>query len=142
MGYNKKTLKEYVKKWSVFKHPFSTEQFKNYSRTSGINSPDFVPDNIFFWIIEPTLNKLKTHHAFTDKNIYERLFPAEYFPKGILHCINNTFYDPRFNPISSLTQDSLNKLLTGLPGNYCKAIPGYGGWQKYSVFQESERGIC
>lgn len=109
--YDKKMLKEYVKKWSVFKHPFSTEQFKNYSRSSGINSTDFVPDNIFFWFIEPTLNRLKTNFAYSDKNSYERFYPTEYFPKGILHCINNSFYDPNFNLIRSLTRNSLNMLL-------------------------------
>ncbi len=111
--YDREKLKEYVKKWSVFNHPFSTEQFKNYSRSSGINSPDFVPDNIFFMIIEPTLNKVKTNFAYSDKNLYERFYTGEYFPKGILHCINHSFYDPRFNLIGSLTQDSLNTLLSG-----------------------------
>jgi hypothetical protein len=109
--YDKKMLKEYIKKWSVFKHPFSTEQFKIYSLSSGINSANFIPDNIFFWFIEPTLNRLKTNFAYSDKNSYERFYPNECFPKGILRCINNSYYDHNFNLIRSLTRDSLNMLL-------------------------------
>ncbi len=118
-GYDKEMLKKYVKKWSVFNHPFSTEQFKMYSLSSGINSANFVPDNIFYFIIEPTLNRLKTNMAYSDKNSYERFYPTECFPKGILHCINNSFYDHNFDLIKSLTRDSLNTLLSGLPGNHC-----------------------
>ncbi len=111
-GHDKQMLKQFVKKWSVFKHPFSTETFKIYSLTSGISSADFVPDNLFYWIIEPTLNRLKTSFAYADKNLYEKFYTPEFFPKGILHCINHSFYDCNYKLIPSLDQDTLEGLLT------------------------------
>jgi hypothetical protein len=110
--HSKKMLKEFVRKWSTFKHPFSNEQYKIYSSISGIPSADFVPDNIFYWIIEPTLNRLKTNFAYSNKNFYEKLYTPEFFPRGILHCINNEFYDSDYHLIKSLNQDIIENLLT------------------------------
>ncbi len=111
-GYNKQMLKQYVKKWSVFRHPFSTDPFKIYSKTSGIESADYVPDNIFYWIVEPTLNRLYTNFGYADKNYYEKFYTPGLFPKGILHCINHGFYDGNYRLIPSLDQDTLQNLLS------------------------------
>jgi hypothetical protein len=110
-GYDRQMLKQFVKKWSVFKHPFSTEPFRVYSVTSGISSANFVPDNLFYWIIEPTLNRLKTNFAYADKNFYEKFYTPELFPRGILHGVNNNFFDCDYGLINTLDQDLLENLL-------------------------------
>ncbi len=112
-GYDNQLKKQYVKKWSVFNHPFSTEPFKVYSSSSGIASADYVPDNIFYWIIEPSINRLRTNFAYADKNFYEKFYTPGFFPKGILHCINNGFYDGNYQLIPSLDRITLENLLSG-----------------------------
>ncbi len=128
-------LNHFVKKWSVFNHPFSTEPFEIYSQTSGKPSTDYVPDNIFYWIIEPTLNRLKTNFAYSDKNFYEKFYTPEFFPRGIIHCINHGFYDPEYRLMRTLDQDMLDNLLTGFNRIILKPAQDTRGGKNIECFE-------
>jgi hypothetical protein len=137
-GHDRQMLMQFIKKWSVFKHPFSTEIFKIYSLTSGISSANFIPDNLFYWIIEPSLNRLRTSFAYADKNFYEKFYTPEFFPKGILHCINHSFYDSHYNLIKSLDQDLLKSLLADYRQIVIKPSTDSSGGRNIQFFTETD----
>ncbi len=134
-GHDKQMLKQFVRKWSVFNHPFSTGPFKIYSVISGKSSADYVPDNIFYWIIEPTLNRIKTNFAWSDKNFYEKFYTPELFPRGILRCVSNSFYDREYRLINPLDRDTLDTLLTEFSRVILKPAQDTSGGKNIECFE-------
>ncbi|NLP33675.1 MAG: hexapeptide transferase [Clostridiales bacterium] len=65
--------------------------------------PRYIPEDIYWRIIYPALNKPSFRHAYTDKCFYSRMFPFLKQPRTILKNSNHCFYDGSGNMIS-LTQ--------------------------------------
>jgi hypothetical protein len=97
--------RKYLKKWRRFQANINEIYLKNYSSISGIQSEDFVPENIYYSRIEPVLNKKAFTPAYADKNFYQRyLHEFEFlFPKTILRGINCEVYDAFYQPVNDLS---------------------------------------
>lgn len=63
-----------------------------YFSRNGNFSPKYVPTSIYKAKIIGRLNDLRMKDAYTDKNLYDRLFPQIKHPQTILKCINGYFY--------------------------------------------------
>lgn len=55
--------------------------------------PRYIPEDLYWRIIYPTLNKTSFRHAYTDKCFYKHLFPYLKQPRTILRNSNHCFYD-------------------------------------------------
>lgn len=80
---------------------------------SGINSYKYVPENIHYGIIEPTLNHKAYALTFNDKNFFERYLSSfkHHFPITVLRGINGVLHDEKFKYI---IQEEALSLLSGL----------------------------
>ncbi len=64
-----------------------------YSTFNNIKAPNYIPSDLYFTLIEPTLNKQELFRAHTDKNSYECYFKKEELPETIFKIINGEFFD-------------------------------------------------
>lgn len=56
-------------------------------------NPYYIPGDLYWQRIYPTLNKTRLRHAYTDKCFYGRLFPYLKQPRTILRNSNHCFFD-------------------------------------------------
>jgi hypothetical protein len=99
-GINKKVLLEHKKKWRKLSKKINDRWFKVYSKISGIESMDFVPENIYYNIIEPCLNNRVFTTAYADKNFHHLRFnEKQLFPETLLQNIDGVNYNSRYQPL-------------------------------------------
>ena len=87
--------KDYIKLWSALCRKPSILFIRCMCTISGIISSKYVPENIYYQKIEPTLNHRAYALTYNDKNFIERYFSEykEMFPRAVLRGINGVFYD-------------------------------------------------
>lgn len=102
--------KEFLKKWGqIYKH-IDARYYRFYSNFLG-NDPNIVPDDCFHTIIEPLLNRQSALTTYGDKNMFELLFPREYFPVCILRNMGGTWMDRDYH-VQQMTEKRLAEMLT------------------------------
>ena len=84
-----------------------TEWHQAYIATNGIEDYKYVPEDIFYKIIEPRLNRLSLKQAYEDKNNYNKVFTHITTPITILRNINGFFYDGEYKLLTF--QEAINK---------------------------------
>ena len=89
-------LNIHVKKWRKLSHYVNTKYIQVYKHCSGIKSENFIPEDVYYNIVEPCLNYYPIAKAESDKNNYQKGKFAEYFPKTILRNINGVFYNENY----------------------------------------------
>lgn len=96
------TLQNHRAIWRRLTRFPSTRYCRLYSSISGIASPLYVPENIYYIAIEPVLNNKAFTGAYCDKNFYERYLPSfkGVFPYTILRGINGVITDKDYRPIA------------------------------------------
>jgi hypothetical protein len=67
-----------------------------YWRITGSFDPAFIPAEIFYCRIEPTLNAMDYVPILTDKNNLYNLAVAPYLPEPVLHLVRGDLYLPGF----------------------------------------------
>jgi hypothetical protein len=98
----------HAKLWNTLGLKVNSKWLKVYSTVSGKPSYKYVPENIYYNVIEPRLNNRVFSFAYADKNAYNFLFQDEnIFPKTMLRKINGTIYDPSYNPVGNPDLETL-----------------------------------
>lgn len=90
---NREKLKEHKVKWSVLSRKVNVKWYKMYSFISKIENPDYIPENIYYNIVEPTLNNKFFSKAYADKGMYGNHFDDQHFIKSILVNREGIWYD-------------------------------------------------
>ncbi len=68
------------------------EWHRFYAACNGIYSVEYIPENIFYLILEPKLNRYDFAPALSDKNLLNRLFPNVKQPETIVKNINGIYF--------------------------------------------------
>ena len=76
-----------------------------YWRITDTLDPAFIPWDVFYRKIEPTLNAMSYVPVLTDKNVHYTLPVAPYLPEPVLHIIRGDLYLPGFTRISDSELD-------------------------------------
>jgi len=101
---------EFMKKWrQIYKH-INAKYYRFYTNFIG-NDPNIVPDDCFHTIIEPLLNNQNALTTYSDKNMFELLFPKEFFPICILRKMGGTYMDREYH-VLDMSEKLLAELLT------------------------------
>lgn len=110
-NYDSKLISRHQKKWDKLKKKVNPIWFKVYRSLSGMNDPNFVPEDIYYTIIEPILNNKAFDAAYGDKNFYDMhySFPG-LFPKVFIRNLDGVFYDNNYNDFD-LDNTKLHKLI-------------------------------
>jgi|GEM_PF-313606 len=93
----KLNIKGYRKKWRALNKHVNPYWYKTFSYASGIEDINYVPEDLFYGIIEPTLNNFAVAMTYSDKNSYDRLFSdMNIFPETILRNMGGLFYNSNY----------------------------------------------
>ncbi len=97
-NYKRDESENYFKKFGL---KINTDWIYFYQSLSGINKNYFIPDNLFFTEIEPSLNSRSLSPFYTDKNNYEILLKGFKQPQTLLRFIKGNYFDRDYNVISA-----------------------------------------
>lgn len=102
--------KEFLAKWRPIYSHIHPRFYRFYSHFVG-KEPNIVPDDCFHTIIEPTLNNQNALTTYADKNMFELLFPRDFFPVCILRNMAGTYMDRDYH-VLQMDENELAKRLT------------------------------
>jgi len=63
-----------------------------YCRLEGTYNPFYIPDDLYWQVIYPAFNKVSFRRAYTNKCLYDILFPYFNKPKTILYNVNGIYF--------------------------------------------------
>lgn len=102
--YNKPVLKEleteHKKYWKDFSASINMRTFRACKNISGVSDPKFIPEEIFFSDIEPTLNRTSSVEFLEYKSFYAKWFSSNFFPACFFHNVDGEYLDQKLNLIS------------------------------------------
>lgn len=90
------SVHDYWKRWKTI----SPKWGWYYASQNGIEDPRYIPNDLYYTIIDQHFNKRKLGYGFNDKNYYSRLFPDVRQPKVVVRKIGDIFLDNAFNLIT------------------------------------------
>lgn len=102
---------EWIKKWSVLGMNANPIYYRLFSHYIG-HDVNIVPEDICHDVIEPILDPFRYTKYYSDKNIFDRLFPDGYLAKTLLRKMNGFYYDEAYKRIiidESSFIDRINK---------------------------------
>lgn len=70
----------------------NTAWHRYYNDCNGIYSVKYIPENLFYLILEPKLNSYDFAPALSDKNLLDRLFPNIKHPEVVVKNINEIYF--------------------------------------------------
>jgi len=112
--------------WQGFRRRVNLNTFRVCKNISGVENEHIIPEDIFTVDIEPTLNPHSALKFYEIKNLYNKWFGMNYFPKDFLHNINGEYFDKH---LKSLTKHDLEVIIADLPYPVVMkpSIYSYGG---------------
>lgn len=122
--------------WQNIKFKPSTKYLEIYSSVSGKISIDYIPENLYYAIVEPSLNNRIYAAAYSDKNFYERFLPdyADIFPKTVLRGINSVHYNESYKTIQ-LNKSELIRILDPKKDYIIKPAVETSGGNNFHLFE-------
>jgi hypothetical protein len=86
--------------WKPIRNGFSLDTLRVCSNISGIPDPAYIPEELFFSDIEPTLNPSPAVAFYNIKSFYNQWFPRGIFPRDYLHNIDGEWLDHDLKPVT------------------------------------------
>jgi len=71
----------------------------------------YIPESVYYGIVEPILNNKTYRDAYNDKNMYHKSFPHELLPQIYLRCIEAELYDQNYMANSEFKLNDLADIL-------------------------------
>ena len=135
--------RDYIELWKKLEKKPSTLFLSIMRSISGIDSSKYVPENIHYGIIEPTLNNRAYALTYNDKNFFERYLPdfKDLFPVAVLRGINGVLHDAAYK---MLHVDHTTVLLNKLRVNdffILKPATETGGGENVLLIQKNQNGF-
>tara|TARA_Y100001970_G_scaffold27492_1_gene33557 strand:- start:15230 stop:16351 length:1122 start_codon:yes stop_codon:yes gene_type:complete len=97
---NKKNELVHLKKWKLLKKKINLKWYYLYSSIIDSNNPDFIPEDIYYGIVEKTLNNSKFNLSYADKNNLNKIVNSDMLCHIFVRNIDGVFYDNNYNMIS------------------------------------------
>lgn len=139
---SQETLCRYTSMWKKLDRNPVKQYVSVYSSISNVVSHKYVPENVYYRVIEPVLNDKEFSLAYSDKNFYERilgeyahLLPTVYL-RGVAGSVFTTDYNPVRNALDELRNISTNTSLILKP-----AVGSAGGCKIASVLYAERNKI-
>ncbi len=110
-----------------------------YSSRNGLFDVRYIPENIFYTLIEPYYNKLDFYKMYQDKNIYDLIFHDIKKPITISKNMENSYFDDKFNYISK--EEVINRCLM-VDEIVIKPAIDSGGGRNISFLKIEDKTTC
>lgn len=132
---DREVVKLHRQKWGeIYNRKINPKWQLWYAYSTGNISPDFVPESIYYTIIEPILNNEELGRPYSDKNFYDLFYPEELFPETILRNIDGLFLTKDYTPISITDDESILAFLHGIDQFVVKPSIDSGGGDNIKFF--------
>lgn len=132
-------ITKHKKKWSrIFHEKIHLRWLQLYSGSTKINSQDFVPENIYYSIIEPILNQQIFSLSYSDKNFSDLFYPNGLFPESILRNIDGFYYNNVYKPLLISNDAQLVDILSDNDTILIKPSLDSGGGKDVDLFMFSD----
>lgn len=96
---------------------------------------DYVPENIYYTKIEPLLNEIAYSISYSDKNFYELFYKGNLFPETIIHCVDDCYYNQKYELTCIHSDKELNQKLSSNKNLIVKPSIESGGGSGVKLFQ-------
>jgi hypothetical protein len=123
------------RKWGkIFSEEVNLKWLQWYSQKSGIDSPDFIPENVFYTIVEPIINDARFAVCYSDKNLYDWIYPKGLFPETIVRNVDGLYYDQEYKALEVKENNNLTKVLLQTDRVFVKPATDTGGGRDVDLF--------
>jgi hypothetical protein len=122
---DKNILAEHRRKWKALGRSIDTRWIRTYTAVSGISSPDYIPENIYYTIVERVLNDQSFSGAYADKNFYDRYYDPAILPETLLRAIDGKLFNKQYEPVD--IDNGLSSCLSGYEKLILKPSTDSGG---------------
>ncbi len=107
---DKHIYREYQKMWGWGRSVIVPRNILEVCSTlNKFQTPEYLPDNVYFSTIDPLLNNKQMAWGYSEKGNYARLYDIDNEPMSLLRNLNGLFFDfkrhPIINPEVFLTQE-------------------------------------
>src|SRR5699024_10654368 len=89
----KKDIRKY---WDRYDKKVNMEWHRAYTATNSVEDVRYIPENIFYKEILPHFNRMELSTAYSDKNMYDKMFQNFNRPKTVVRNINGIFSDENY----------------------------------------------
>ena len=89
----KREIKAFFKQYYSGKIDLSWHQY--FMNCNGIYSEKYLPEDLYYLVLEPHLNRKEFYPSLADKNILEKLFPNANTPKTVVKNVNGSYFDDK-----------------------------------------------
>ncbi len=100
---------EHIKLWKRLVKRVNPLWLDVYSSVSGIIDHRYVPEDLYYTVVEPCLNDNDVTLFYNDKNLYDKFYDNVRFPLTILRNMDGSFYDRDYNKLSNHSAYTLLK---------------------------------
>jgi hypothetical protein len=97
LDFNHPSIKEAKKYWQKYNIRLNPKWHAFCASLNNIHSSKYIPENIFFNYIMPSLNNHNLAQAYNDKNMYDVFMQGIKMPKTILRHMHGNLYDADYN---------------------------------------------
>lgn len=97
LDFNHPSINEAKKYWQKYNIRLNPKWNAFCASLNNIHSSKYIPENIFFNYIMPSLNNHNLARAYSDKNMYDVFMQGIKMPKTILRCMHGNLYDADYN---------------------------------------------
>jgi hypothetical protein len=106
---NHPSINEARKYWRKYNIRLNPKWHAFCASLNNIHSSKYIPENIFFNYITPSLNNNNMAWAYNDKNMYDVFMQGITMPKTVLRCMHGNLHDADYNLLDI--------------GNYSNSLP-------------------
>lgn len=91
-------VKQYNRKWEFFGQRNISRYPEVYSKINAIKSVNYIPEVVYYKVVQPTLNNKAYSLAYADKNFYEQFLDgySNLFPVTVLRSIEGRLFDKNY----------------------------------------------
>lgn len=133
-------IREHKKLWNELSKKSSSKWIKVYMSVNNIQDINYIPETIYYTIVEPTLNNRQLTKGYADKNFYDLYYEKGLFPKVILRNIDGIYYNASYEKIN-MDENKFKSILSDYEKAIVKPTIDSGGGHSVSLIKTKEDEI-
>ena len=100
-------MARHIEQWSALQRGVMSSSYRFYSLASGRQTRDYIPDDIYYYIVEPILNERGMASFVANKTLSPRIWGTDPFPRALVRHMRGHDYDAHYERIDAARWDAL-----------------------------------
>lgn len=130
----KEQIREVREYWKPYKK-ISSKWARYYSSQNGRFDPRYIPNDLYYTLIDQHFNSRKLGYGFNDKNYYSKLFAGIKQPEVVVRKINGLIFDEDYRQVSV---DEARAKILEVPEVICKPSQESGSGRGITFFHKDD----